>query len=109
MPLYQDAMKFVRQLASQPRHDPVRRHQAPGARDHRARKPSAAGMPYVDQRWLGGMLTNFKTVKGSIKRLKDMEAHDRGRHVRAHDQEGGADVPARARQAREGASAASRT
>ena len=31
-------------------------------------------MPYVDQRWLGGMLTNFKTVKASIKRLKDMEA-----------------------------------
>ena len=31
-------------------------------------------MPFVDQRWLGGMLTNFKTVKGSIKRLKDMEA-----------------------------------
>lgn len=31
-------------------------------------------MPYVDARWLGGMLTNFKTVKSSIKRLKDMEA-----------------------------------
>ena len=31
-------------------------------------------MPYVDQRWLGGMLTNFKTVKTSIKRLKDMKA-----------------------------------
>jgi small subunit ribosomal protein S2 len=31
-------------------------------------------MPYVDQRWLGGMLTNFKTIKTSIKRLKEMEA-----------------------------------
>jgi small subunit ribosomal protein S2 len=31
-------------------------------------------MPFVDQRWLGGMLTNFKTVKGSIKRIKDMKA-----------------------------------
>ena len=31
-------------------------------------------MPYVDHRWLGGMLTNFKTVKTSIKRLKEMEA-----------------------------------
>jgi len=31
------------------------------------------GMPYVDYRWLGGMLTNFKTVRQSIKRLKDME------------------------------------
>ena len=33
-----------------------------------------ASMPYVDQRWLGGMLTNFKTIKTSIKRLKEMEA-----------------------------------
>jgi small subunit ribosomal protein S2 len=32
------------------------------------------GAPYVDYRWLGGMLTNYKTVKQSIKRLKDMEA-----------------------------------
>jgi small subunit ribosomal protein S2 len=31
-------------------------------------------VPFVDQRWLGGMLTNFKTVKTSIKRLKDMKA-----------------------------------
>jgi small subunit ribosomal protein S2 len=31
-------------------------------------------MPFVDHRWLGGMLTNFKTVKASIKRLKEMEA-----------------------------------
>ena len=37
------------------------------------KKPSA-GVPFVDQRWLGGMLTNFKTVKTSIKRLKDMKA-----------------------------------
>ena len=32
-----------------------------------------SGMPYISQRWLGGLLTNFKTVKASIKRLKDME------------------------------------
>jgi small subunit ribosomal protein S2 len=31
-------------------------------------------MPFVDERWLGGMLTNFKTVKQSIKRLKEVEA-----------------------------------
>jgi small subunit ribosomal protein S2 len=31
-------------------------------------------MPFVDQRWLGGMLTNFKTIKQSLKRLKEMEA-----------------------------------
>ena len=38
-----------------------------------AEQAQRVGMPYVSQRWLGGMLTNFKTVKGSIKRLKDME------------------------------------
>lgn len=39
-----------------------------------AAEASRAGMPYVDNRWLGGMMTNFKTVKSSVKRLKDMEA-----------------------------------
>ena len=32
------------------------------------------GMPYVNQRWLGGMLTNYKTMRQSIKRLKELEA-----------------------------------
>lgn len=44
------------------------------AREAIAEEAARAGMPYVDQRWLGGMLTNFKTVKGSIKRLREMEA-----------------------------------
>lgn len=35
-----------------------------------------AGMPYVNHRWLGGMLTNYKTIRGSIKRLKDLEAKE---------------------------------
>ena len=43
------------------------------ARDTIIEEAQRAGMPYVDQRWLGGMLTNFKTVKVSIKRLKEME------------------------------------
>jgi small subunit ribosomal protein S2 len=43
------------------------------AREIIAEEAQRAGVPYVDQRWLGGMLTNFKTVKTSIKRLKDME------------------------------------
>jgi len=43
------------------------------AREILAEEAQRAGMPYVDERWLGGMLTNFKTVKGSLKRLKDME------------------------------------
>jgi len=43
------------------------------AREILAEEAQRAGMPYVDDRWLGGMLTNFKTVKQSIKRLKDLE------------------------------------
>lgn len=44
------------------------------ARDIVREEAARAGMPYVDQRWLGGMLTNFKTVKQSIKRLEDKQA-----------------------------------
>jgi small subunit ribosomal protein S2 len=44
------------------------------ARDIIREEAQRCGAPYVDYRWLGGMLTNYKTVKASIKRLKDMEA-----------------------------------
>ena len=44
------------------------------AREIIAEEAARCGSPFVDQRWLGGMLTNFKTVKQSLKRLKDMEA-----------------------------------
>jgi small subunit ribosomal protein S2 len=44
------------------------------AREILATEARRAGVPFVDQRWLGGMLTNFKTVKGSLKKLKDMQA-----------------------------------
>jgi len=43
------------------------------AREILAEEAQRAGMPYVDDRWLGGMLTNFKTVKQSIKRLQELE------------------------------------
>ena len=43
------------------------------AREIVAEEARRCSMPYVDARWLGGMLTNFKTVKASIKRLKDLE------------------------------------
>src|SRR3546814_10351667 len=39
----------------------------------RSEEARRCGMPYVNQRWLGGTLTNFKTVKASIKRLIEME------------------------------------
>jgi len=35
---------------------------------------SRAGMPYVSHRWLGGMLTNYKTIRASIKKLRELEA-----------------------------------
>lgn len=36
-----------------------------------------AGMPYVSNRWLGGMLTNYKTIRASIKRLRDLESQSK--------------------------------
>ncbi len=44
------------------------------ARDAISEEAIRCGMPYVNHRWLGGMLTNFKTIKQSIKRLKELEA-----------------------------------
>ena len=73
LPMYQDALKFVRQLSSnkgQILFVGTKRQ----AREIVKEEAQRAGAPYVDYRWLGGMLTNFKTVKGSIKRLKDMDA-----------------------------------
>jgi small subunit ribosomal protein S2 len=72
-PLFEGAMKFVRQLASK-RGTILMVGTKRQARDVIASEAQRAGMPYVDQRWLGGMLTNFKTVKGSLKKLKDMNA-----------------------------------
>jgi small subunit ribosomal protein S2 len=43
------------------------------AREAMATEAARCGMPYVTQRWLGGMLTNFKTIRQSIKRLKTLE------------------------------------
>ena len=72
-PLFTDAMKFVRQLASK-RGTILMIGTKRQAREVIAMEANRCGMPFVDQRWLGGMLTNFKTVKGSLKRLKDMQA-----------------------------------
>jgi len=72
-PLFIDAMKFIRQLASR-RGTILMVGTKRQAREVIAMEAKRCGMPFVDQRWLGGMLTNFKTVKGSLKRLKDMKA-----------------------------------
>jgi small subunit ribosomal protein S2 len=72
-PLFETALKFVRQLASK-RGTILMVGTKRQAREVIALDAKRSGMPYVDQRWLGGMLTNFKTVKGSLKKLKDMQA-----------------------------------
>ncbi len=69
---FQDALKYMRQLASN-RGTILFVGTKRQAREIVAEEAQRAGMPYIDQRWLGGMLTNFKTVKTSIKRLKEME------------------------------------
>jgi small subunit ribosomal protein S2 len=73
VPLFEEATKFARQLAAKGGtilFVGTKRQ----ARECVAEEAARCGMPYVDQRWLGGMLTNFKTVKGSLKKLKDMQA-----------------------------------
>jgi small subunit ribosomal protein S2 len=73
LPLFQDAQKFVRQLAAN-KGNVLFVGTKRAAREIVREEAQRAGMPYVDNRWLGGMLTNFKTVKQSIKRLNDLEA-----------------------------------
>lgn len=70
--MYQEAMKYVRQLSANKGiilFVGTKRQ----ARDIVREEAIRCGSPYVDQRWLGGMLTNFKTIKQSVKRLHDME------------------------------------
>ncbi|ENO98448.1 MAG TPA: 30S ribosomal protein S2 [Thauera phenylacetica] len=70
---YNEAIEFVRKLAAN-RGNIMFVSTKRQAREIIAEEAQRAGMPYVDERWLGGMLTNFKTVKQSIKRLKEVEA-----------------------------------
>ena len=70
--MYNDAMKYVRQLAGN-RGTILFVGTKRQAREIIAEEAQRCGMPFVDHRWLGGMLSNYKTVKGSIKRLKDLE------------------------------------
>ncbi len=73
LPKFEEAMKFVRQLSGK-RGTILMVGTKRQAREVVAMEAGRSGQPYVDQRWLGGMLTNFKTVKGSLKKLKDMQA-----------------------------------
>ncbi|HTH40254.1 MAG TPA: 30S ribosomal protein S2 [Rhodocyclaceae bacterium] len=69
---YNEAMAFLKKLSSQ-KGTILFVGTKRQAREIIAEEAQRAGMPYVDERWLGGMLTNFKTVKVSIKRLKELE------------------------------------
>jgi small subunit ribosomal protein S2 len=73
LPMFLEAQKVVRQIAAN-RGTILFVGTKRQSKEIIAEEASRAGMPYVDARWLGGTLTNFKTVKGSIKRLKDMTA-----------------------------------
>jgi len=70
---YTDAAKYIRSIAAK-NGNVLFVGTKRAARDIVAEQAQRCGMPYVNNRWLGGMLTNFKTVRSSIKRLKDMEA-----------------------------------
>ena len=73
LPLYQEAINFLgRMAASNGTVLFVGTKRA--AQEVIRREAIRCGMPYVDQRWLGGMLTNFKTVRASIARLREMDA-----------------------------------
>jgi len=70
--MYQDAIKYARQLSAN-KGNILFVGTKRQARDIVREEALRCGSPYVDQRWLGGMLTNFKTMKLSVKRLHDME------------------------------------
>src|SRR5471032_3047284 len=72
LPMYNDALKYVRQLAAN-RGTIMMVGTKRQTRDTISAEAGRAGMPYVNTRWLGGMLTNCKTLKSSIKKLKDMQ------------------------------------
>ena len=73
LPLFTDAMNFVSGLA-QKRGTILFVGTKRSAREAIKEEASRCGMPYISQRWLGGMLTNFRTVKQSVARLKELEA-----------------------------------
>jgi small subunit ribosomal protein S2 len=73
LPLFNDAMNYLGSLAAnggKVMFVGTKRAAQETVREEAQR----CGMPYVNHRWLGGMLTNFKTIKQSIKRLKELEA-----------------------------------
>jgi len=73
LPLYTEALNFIGSLASN-KGKILFVGTKRSARDVVREEAESCGMPFVNHRWLGGMLTNFKTVRQSIKRLKELES-----------------------------------
>ena len=73
LPLFSDAMNYLGQMTAN-KGTILFVGTKKAARKAVAEEAKRCGMPYVNHRWLGGMLTNFKTIKKSINRLKELEA-----------------------------------
>lgn len=87
MPLFNDAMNFISKIA-QKRGNIMFVGTKRSAREAIRDEAKRCGMPYVSQRWLGGMMTNFRTVKQSINRLKELESleqSDKFSHLVKHE------------------------
>ena len=87
LPLFNEAMNFVGSVAAK-KGKILFVGTKRAAQDVIRKEAERCDMPYVNHRWLGGMLTNFKTIKQSVKRLKDLEAmEDDGRMDRFNKKE----------------------
>lgn len=73
LPLYEEAVNYVSKMASK-KGTILFVGTKRSAQSIVAEEAKRCGMPFVNRRWLGGLLTNFKTVRGSINRLKEIEA-----------------------------------
>jgi small subunit ribosomal protein S2 len=99
LPLYNEAAVFIRQVVA----DGGRVlfvGTKRSAREAIKQEAVRAGMPYVSHRWLGGMLTNFKTVRGSVKRLTTLDEMTANGYSRAAQQARGTGPAPGAREAR---------
>lgn len=72
LPLYEEAINFASKMASK-KGTILFVGTKRSAQGIVAEEAKRCGMPYINRRWLGGLLTNFKTVRGSINRLKEIE------------------------------------
>jgi small subunit ribosomal protein S2 len=87
LPLFNDSVNFISRVAAK-KGTILFVGTKRAARETIREQASRCGMPFVDQRWMGGMLTNFKTVRQSIRRLKELESmFAENRHERVSKKE----------------------